>query len=55
MDAIGRGPFIEITAHYISAPDDNLQKWELKSEQLASTPLVGDHSGTSILTKTFDT
>jgi hypothetical protein len=51
-------PFIGVTAHYISAPNDNPQKWELKSEQLAFTPLVGDHSGAnigSILIETLDT
>ena len=53
-----RDPFIGVTAHYISAPNDNPQKWELKSEQLAFTPLVGDHSGAnigSILIETLDT
>jgi hypothetical protein len=51
-------PFIGITAHYITAPDTNPQQWELKNEQLAFTPLVGDHSGAnigSILVETLNT
>ena len=45
-------PFIGVTAHYINS------QWELKSEQLAFTPLEGDHSGAnirSILIETIDT
>jgi hypothetical protein len=51
-------PFIGVTAHYITAPDDNPHQWELKNELLAFTPLEGDHSGAnigSILIDTLDT
>jgi hypothetical protein len=47
-----RDPYIGVTAHYINS------EWELKSEQLAFTPLEGDHSSSnigSILIKTIAT
>jgi hypothetical protein len=56
--SLNGNPFISVTAHYIMAPDDNSQQWELKSEQLAFTPLVSNHSGAnigSILVETLDT
>lgn len=50
-------PFLSITGHYIQSAVDNPQKWELRSEQLAFTPIEGNHSGqnmSKILLKTVD-
>lgn len=41
-------PFLSITAHYIDTANDNAQKWELRSEQLAFAPIHGNHSGENI-------
>lgn len=41
-------PFLSITAHYIDSPTDTPQEWELKTEQLAFTPINGNHSGANI-------
>jgi hypothetical protein len=38
-------PFLSITGHYIAAPIEKPQDWELKSEQLAFAPFEGHHSG----------
>jgi len=46
-----------VTGHYIVAPQDNPQEWELKMDQLAFTPFEGHHSGAnmaSILLHTLD-
>jgi hypothetical protein len=48
-------PFISITAHYITAPTNDPLRWELKSEQLAFTPLIGNHSGANIGSILIDT
>jgi hypothetical protein len=48
-------PFLSVTAHYIDATNDNPQKWELKTEQLAFTPIHGDHSGANIASILIDT
>jgi len=50
-------PFLSVTAHYITAPADKPQQWELRSDQLAFTPIVGNHSGENIakiLVETID-
>lgn len=50
-------PFLSITGHYIQSAADNPQRWELRSEQLAFTPIEGNHSGqniSKILLKTVD-
>ena len=41
-------PFLSVTAHYVFACADNPQQWELQSDQLAFTPIVGNHSGENI-------
>ena len=41
-------PFLSITAHYIDTPVNKPQQWILKLDQLAFTPIVGNHSGTNI-------
>ena len=46
--SIAGDPFLSITAHYIDSLEDNPQKWELRSEQLAFTPIRGNHSGENI-------
>ena len=50
-------PFLSVTAHYIDTPIDKPQQWVLKLDQLAFTPIVGNHSGANIskiLTKAID-
>jgi hypothetical protein len=50
-------PFLSITGHYIAAPKDMPNEWELKSQQLAYTPFEGHHSGANIaniLVRTVD-
>jgi hypothetical protein len=37
-----------VTAHHISSPPDKPQQWVLKTDQLAFTPIVGNHSGENI-------
>jgi len=37
-----------ITGHYIAAPKDRPQDWELKSEQLEFAPFEGNYSGTNM-------
>jgi len=41
-------PFLSVTAHYIDTPVDKPQQWVLKSDQLAFTPIIGNHSGANI-------
>jgi hypothetical protein len=41
-------PYLSVTGHYITAPANNPQEWELHAEQLAFTPLEGHHSGANI-------
>jgi hypothetical protein len=41
-------PFLSLTAHYIDSPTDKPQEWELKMEQLAFTPIRGNHSGVTL-------
>lgn len=43
-------PFMSITGHYIWAPKDSPQDWELRNEQLAFASLSGHHSGENIAT-----
>jgi hypothetical protein len=50
-------PYLGVTGHYIDAPKQNPTAWELKCEQLAYTPLHGNHSGANmskILLHTLD-
>jgi hypothetical protein len=37
-----------MTGHYISAPIEKPQEWELKSEQLSFTHIEGNHSGANL-------
>ncbi|KAL0958654.1 hypothetical protein HGRIS_014979 [Hohenbuehelia grisea] len=41
-------PYLSVTGHYIDAPDDRPQDWELKSDQLAFSLIKGNHSGKNI-------
>jgi hypothetical protein len=41
-------PFLAVTRHYIISSPDNPQQWELKTEQLMFTPIVGNYSGENI-------
>lgn len=41
-------PFLSVTAHYISAPTEGPQEWELHSKQLAFTLIDGNHSGANL-------
>lgn len=41
-------PFLSVTGHYIDSPKESPHKWELKTEQLAFTPIEGNHSGQNI-------
>lgn len=41
-------PFLSITGHYIDSPQDNPHQWRLKTEQLAFSPIEGNHSGQNI-------
>jgi hypothetical protein len=41
-------PYLSVTGHYIAAPEDRPQDWELKSEQLAFTHFEGNHSGVNM-------
>lgn len=50
-------PYLSVTGHYITAPEDRPQDWELKSEQLAFTHFEGNHSGVNmvnVLIRTID-
>jgi hypothetical protein len=41
-------PYLSITGHYITAPPDCPEEWELKNEQLAFTPMPGSHTSVNI-------
>ena len=41
-------PYLSITGHYIDAPVDRPNEWELKSEQLAFQEIEGRHTGKNI-------
>lgn len=50
-------PYISLTAHYIDAPADCPNKWELKSKQLIFQEIQGRHTGKNmgeILGRTLD-
>jgi hypothetical protein len=38
-------PYMSITGHYISAPDEHPTEWELNCKQLTFAPFSGHHSG----------
>jgi hypothetical protein len=49
-------PYMSITAHYIWAPVDHPNDWELQCEQLKFSPFAGHHSGANqaaVLLETF--
>lgn len=48
-------PYLSVTGHYITAPKDRPQDWELKSEQLAFTHFEGNHSGANMANVLFRT
>ena len=48
-------PYLSITAHYIDAPGDKLQDWELKTEQLAFKAIEGRHTGMNMARVLFET
>ena len=41
-------PYLAITAHYIDAPSDKPNEWELKARTLAFTNIEGDHGGANL-------
>jgi hypothetical protein len=41
-------PFLSVTGHYIAAPENQPEQWELKTEQLAFAPIEGNHSGENL-------
>lgn len=41
-------PYISLTAHYVHAPTDHPNAWELKSEQLLFQEIQGRHTGTNM-------
>ncbi|KAF7366232.1 HAT family dimerization domain-containing protein [Mycena venus] len=50
-------PFLGVTGHYIDAAVNSPEDWSLKSEQLAYTPIEGNHSGDNLsrtLVRTVD-
>ncbi len=50
-------PFLSITGHYIIGSAEHPQEWELKTDQLAFTPIEGNHSGanmSSIIVRVLD-
>ena len=38
-------PFLGVTRHYIISSPENPHQWDLKTVQLAFTPIVRNHSG----------
>ena len=38
-------PYLAVTAHYISAPADHPNDWELKAKVIGYTHIDGNHSG----------
>jgi len=50
-------PYISLTAHYIDAPTDRPNAWELRSEQLIFQEIQGRHTGKNmgdILSRSLD-
>jgi hypothetical protein len=50
-------PFLSVTGHYITAPPDKPNEWQLKNQQLAFAPFEGHHAGSNmstILVRTVD-
>lgn len=50
-------PYLSVTGHYVTAPADRPQDWELQTEQLAFTHFQGNHSGVNmanVLMRTVD-
>jgi hypothetical protein len=43
-----RDLYLSVTGHYISAPKERPQDWELKSKQLVFAPFEGNHSGANM-------
>lgn len=41
-------PYLSLTVHYIDAPKEKPNDWELKSDLLAFTEIKGNHSGANI-------
>lgn len=41
-------PYLSVTAHYIDAPADKPQEWELRMDQLAFKHVEGRHTGKNI-------
>ena len=46
--SLTRDPFLSVTAHYIDTSVDKPQQWVLKSNQLAFTLAIGNHSRANI-------
>ena len=42
-------PYLAITAHYIDAPLEKPNDWQLKARTLAFTSIEGDHGGLTLL------
>ncbi|KAG1893708.1 uncharacterized protein F5891DRAFT_962532, partial [Suillus fuscotomentosus] len=50
-------PFLSVTGHYIHSPPEHPNDWKLKTEQLAFSPIKGQHSGANmanLLVRTID-
>jgi hypothetical protein len=50
-------PYLSITGHYIDAPADRPNDWELKMEQLSFEEIKGRHTGKNmaeVLSRTVD-
>ncbi|KAH9063659.1 hypothetical protein EDB83DRAFT_2207300, partial [Lactarius deliciosus] len=41
-------PYLTLTVHYIDAPKEKPNDWELKSDLLTFSELKGNHSGANI-------
>lgn len=41
-------PFLGVTVHYIISSPDNPQQWDLKTGQLAFSPITRNHSSENI-------
>ena len=48
-------PYLSVTAHYIDAPTDKPQEWELRMDQLAFKHVEGRHTGKNIAHVLIDT
>jgi hypothetical protein len=44
----GGNPYLSVTGHYIDAPKDKPQDWELKNEQFAFALFEGHNSGANM-------